>query len=88
MIRMTELQVEVTHRADAGRPVPCQDGTDRWLSEDPDQRAEAAELCPRCPVLDACRESADAHKEKFGVWAGVDRTAQGHGALVRTEAAA
>jgi|LSQX01.1.fsa_nt_gb hypothetical protein len=27
MIRMTELQVEVTHRADAGRPVPCQDGT-------------------------------------------------------------
>lgn len=72
---LTDLQRAVLHLNRAGHTVPCQDhnGADLWLSDDPDDRAAAAHWCEGCPVLTACAESADAHGERFGVWAGRDR---------------
>ncbi|MBK6300036.1 MAG: WhiB family transcriptional regulator [Actinomycetales bacterium] len=29
---------------------------------------------PTCPILTECGTAADSTKERFGVWAGVDRT--------------
>lgn len=43
-----------------------------WISDDPDERALAARLCRRCPVIELCREAG--RRERFGVWAGKDRT--------------
>lgn len=57
--------------------VPCrQDGGALWLSESAEERAEAARACieRHCPVLDECRAASQATRERFGVWAGVDRT--------------
>ena len=56
-----------------GQSPPCT-ADDRWLSEDQDERATAARLCAGCPVLEPCRMAAAAQGERFGVWAGVDRT--------------
>jgi len=58
-----------------GRPTPCQ-GTNRdhWTSEDPDERAAAAEGCQWCPdaARVACLDAATAGRERWGVWAGLD----------------
>ena len=56
-----------------GDRVPCA-GREEWVSEDVDERAEAARACRPCPVTALCAAAADEHREKFGVWAGVDRT--------------
>lgn len=53
------------------RRVPCH-GSLLPISEDADERAQAATWCPPCPALDACR-AAGAH-ERHGVWAGRDLT--------------
>lgn len=45
-----------------------------WLSEDEDERAAAASWCEGCQVFAECSNAAEAAGEKFGVWAGVDRT--------------
>ena len=58
---------------DRGDTVPCA-GRAEWISEDVDERAEAARACRPCPVTALCAAAADEHREKFGVWAGVDRT--------------
>ena len=47
-----------------------------WLSDEQDERAAAATWCSGCPILEACGEAAEEKREKFGVWAGVDRTPQ------------
>lgn len=61
---------------DAGHTLPCL--TDRgalWLSDDHEQRAEAANRCRRsCPVIPECATAAASTRERFGVWGGVDRT--------------
>lgn len=59
--------------AEGTRP-PCCDGSGAWVSEDRDERAMAARACMPCALLSACREAADSTSERFGVWAGVDRT--------------
>ncbi len=58
----------------AGDRPPCCDGSGAWTSDDPEDRAYAAPLCRRCPLVTECAEAAEATAEKFGVWAGVDRT--------------
>ena len=59
--------------ANGSRP-PCADGSGAWTSDDRDERALAARLCRPCPILTECGAAADSTKERFGVWAGVDRT--------------
>ena len=59
--------------ANGSRP-PCADGSGAWTSDDHDERALAARLCRPCPILTECGAAADSTKERFGVWAGVDRT--------------
>lgn len=62
-----------------GRTPFC-DGRDEWLSEDADERAEAAEACHHCPVLTACADAARELRPTFGVWAGRDLTSTKWGA--------
>jgi hypothetical protein len=45
-----------------------------WLSDDVEDRALAIKLCRGCPVFDLCGEAASLQRERFGVWAGRDRT--------------
>lgn len=58
----------------AGHVIPCQNPARSlwWLSEDADERAEAARLCTPCPVLVVCRKTATAARESWGVWGGRD----------------
>ena len=50
-----------------------------WLSEDQAERKQAARWCVGCPVLSECDTAARANRERFGVWAGRDRTVRpGH----------
>lgn len=60
----------------AGLTLPCTGvrGGDPWLSDDENQRAEAATACRSCPVLDECRAYAQAHRTTFGVYGGRDFT--------------
>jgi hypothetical protein len=61
--------------ADRDKRTPCQGPhCDRWTSDDPDEREWAAHMCRMCPLLRECGEAADETKERFGVWAGRDRT--------------
>lgn len=45
-----------------------------WISEDRTDRARAAEHCHGCAILDRCHAAAEETDERFGVWAGRDRT--------------
>ncbi|MBN9610998.1 MAG: hypothetical protein BGO26_16680 [Actinobacteria bacterium 69-20] len=65
----TELQRALT---DAG-PVPCLADPAAWTSDAAEVRAYAARACRRCPVLAECATFAEANREPFGVWAGLDR---------------
>lgn len=56
-----------------GLRVPCAE-SEGWVSDIPAQRAVAALLCTGCPVMAECRAAADESGERFGVWAGVDRS--------------
>lgn len=67
--------------AEQGRATPCQGRRrDRWTSESAEDRAWAASVCVTlgCPVIEVCGAAADEHDERFGVWAGVDRTPAPH----------
>jgi len=78
--RMTAAEVlgrALLELAEQGRATPCQGRRrDRWTSDDATQRAWAATVCRglNCPVLVECGDAADEHDERFGVWAGRDRT--------------
>ena len=52
---------------------PCR-GSDAWTSDDAEDRAVAVRACQSCELLDLCRAAADSTRERFGVWAGVDRS--------------
>ena len=55
-------------------PTPCA-GRDEWTDDEAKVRAAAAAVCrSSCPLLDACRAAADSTNERFGVFAGTDRT--------------
>lgn len=57
-----------------GDRTPCQRDPEPYHSDAPGERAEAAEACGSCPVITACATYADAAGERWGVWAGIDRT--------------
>jgi len=44
-----------------------------WTSDDPEEREAATNRCAPCPVIGLCAAYADAAREKFHVWASVDR---------------
>jgi len=78
--RMTAAEVfgqALLEIAEQGRATPCQGRRrDRWTSDRAEERLWAASVCVGlgCAVLLQCRAVADEQGEKFGVWAGRDRT--------------
>ncbi|WP_374969928.1 WhiB family transcriptional regulator [Terrabacter sp. BE26] len=60
---------------EAGLRIPCA-GRDEWLSEDHEERAQAAQWCDGCPCITECGTAANETKERFGVFGGQDRTPQ------------
>ena len=71
---MLTLSDALDDLARRGRTTPCQIDPDPFTSDDPTERREAAQACAGCPILDACRTTAEAMREPFHVWAGADRT--------------
>lgn len=69
--RLTQALIRLT---EAGiRPRCGEPGADElWLSEDAEDRAQAARWCAGCPVLAECAAAAGELKACFGVWAGRD----------------
>ena len=62
---------------DRGQTPPCRRSQltrDYWTSDNAEERAYAAASCGMCPVLADCHAAAVEANERFGVWAGVDRT--------------
>jgi hypothetical protein len=64
----------VIEACDRGSPPHCYDAGDFWVSESVEDRRTAEQLCRGCPVLKYCHAAATARRERFGVWAGVDRS--------------
>lgn len=44
-----------------------------FTSDDHLKRAQAAAMCHGCRLFSRCAAAADENRERFGVWAGVDR---------------
>lgn len=69
-----QLHAAAAEHADAGHPVPCQQGTpaDRaaWTSNDAHDLARAAEQCAPCPLRAMCRAVAVHQQEEAGAWGG------------------
>jgi hypothetical protein len=59
-----------------------------WTSEHEPERRLAAVWCRGCPVLVECGEAAVANDERWGVWAGVDRSVRPGKRLQRMSKAA
>lgn len=70
---LRRLLRQLAARDAVGRPVPCRVDPEPFTSENYRQRAEAAQACGACPLLNPCREYAQAQDERWHVWAGVDR---------------
>ncbi len=55
--------------------VPCRgQNSHLWTSEQPEEREAAAYRCTGCHVVEMCNRYAEDARERFGVWAGIDRT--------------
>lgn len=58
-----------------GEPSPCMSSTSNaWLSDNPDERKQAAAACEFCPAVAECFEFARATRAEFGVYGGKDFT--------------
>jgi hypothetical protein len=66
--RLADALEAATHRGDR---VPCS-GREEWISEDLDERREAAQACRPCPVSSLCHEAALEERPSWTVRAGVD----------------
>lgn len=73
---VTALEVLVRAVYAAGDAVPCRRDPEAWTGDNPEPgvREGAAHLCQRCPALAECDDYATTARERWGVWAGVDRT--------------
>lgn len=60
--------------ATAEARTPCQADPGRFISEEVEDRREAAQACVGCPVLTLCAQFADLNRETSNVWGGRDRT--------------
>ena len=73
-LALDALHDALSAAVNARRRVPCRvpgHGA-AWTSEAHEERADAAEACQACPILDPCR--AAGRFEPFGTWGGRDRT--------------
>ncbi len=66
--RLSEALADAEHRGDR---VPCT-GDDGWISEDLEDRREAARRCAPCPVSALCHAAALEERPTWTVRAGVD----------------
>jgi hypothetical protein len=71
MSALSDALLDLTHH---DRRPPCGDGSDRWVSDDRDQRDEAVRSCQSCPLTEVCRQYADEIRASFGVYGGHDYT--------------
>lgn len=62
------LTVALRSLLDAGRWPVCTQDPDAWLSDEPDERAEAARWCASCELIEPCRKAG--RSEKHGAWGG------------------
>jgi len=71
-----QLTLALLGLAEQGLRTHCSDPTSHHLglSEHEAERAVAVMLCDHCPVLNACRDTAEARDEQWGVWGAVDMT--------------
>jgi len=76
MTAAEQLTRAMVSLAAQGRRPRCGEpgGHELWCSDDADDRAQAASWCNGCPVLAECAAAANEQGERFGVWAGRDRT--------------
>lgn len=74
--RLTAALLELTEE---GRRPPCGEpgAADLFLSDDYETRLSVAGHCHGCPILAECEAAAVENRERFGVWAGVDRSGGG-----------
>lgn len=68
-----DLDDALLRMAEHGETPPCF-GLDGFTSDDPLERRIAAPICQTCPIQQQCQAAAEERDEKFGVWAGRDRT--------------
>lgn len=68
-----ELARALLTLAEGGQRPRCSDAPHLALSDDAADRAIASTWCNGCPIFDACHEAGQF--ERFGIWAGQDRTA-------------
>ncbi|KRV48796.1 hypothetical protein AQ490_23280 [Wenjunlia vitaminophila] len=52
-------------------PTPCAGRWELFDTATPEHQDEAARLCARCPVRDACAAHAGSTREPAGIWAGL-----------------
>lgn len=71
-----DLTTALVAMLDANDRPPCcwPDSRAWWTSDRAEDRARAAGHCHGCTILGACHDAAEETNEKFGVWAGRDRT--------------
>ena len=77
MTAQGQLTRALAQLLDRGRRTPCQQSgstRDYWTSDVREEREWAAASCRFCPVLPECRAAVEQMKERWGVWAGADRT--------------
>lgn len=73
------LTLALLDLAAEGRRPPCGEpgAADLFLSDDSETRLSVAGHCHGCPILAECEAAAVENRERFGVWAGVDRSGGG-----------
>lgn len=76
MTARDRLDGALVNLAAAGRRPVCGEPWSEalWTSDDADDRAEAARLCQRCPLLAPCAAAAEEADERHNVWGGRDYT--------------
>lgn len=74
MTASEDLTRALLRMAERGQRTRCGDGetSDRWTSDDPEERAQAAAWCARCPLGVLCGNYADEVGATWGVWNGTD----------------
>jgi len=71
----TTLSAALLDLDSRGERTPCQTepGSGYWTSDVREEREQAAAWCIGCSVLDLCAAAADESRERWHVWAGIDR---------------
>lgn len=76
MTAAERLRFALVELVERGQRPPCskRTGDNLWLSERPEDRAEAVLACQPCPLIRDCGRAGDETRATFGVYGGTDRT--------------